>query len=85
MGWYLKVNNSWIFTFYITKPLKQLTQYAEEINYKTTQGVKSKKQPTIKLNDIHAEDKIGELVEVFKNLIQGLAGLKKKKVYINII
>ncbi|KAM3138854.1 hypothetical protein pb186bvf_009057 [Paramecium bursaria] len=71
----------WIFTFYITKPLKQLTQYAEEINYKTTQGVKSKKQPTIKLNDIHAEDKIGELVEVFKNLIQGLAGLKKKKSY----
>ena len=34
------------------------------------------KKNKILLANIKAKDKIGELVEVFKSLIQGLAGLK---------
>lgn len=37
-----------------------------------------KKHNKIELSKIQADDKIGELVDEFKDLIQGLAGLKKK-------
>ncbi|CAD8113277.1 unnamed protein product [Paramecium sonneborni] len=69
----------WIFAYYIVRPLKKLAQYAQHINQNTTRlstGKRSKQKP-IELKDITAQDKIGELVDEFKNLIQGLAGLKK--------
>ncbi|CAD8194825.1 unnamed protein product [Paramecium octaurelia] len=69
----------WIFAYYIVRPLKKLAEYAQHINQNTTRlstGKRSKQKP-IELQDITAQDKIGELVDEFKNLIQGLAGLKK--------
>ncbi|CAD8169625.1 unnamed protein product [Paramecium pentaurelia] len=69
----------WIFAYYIVRPLKKLAEYAQHINQNTTRlstGKRSKQKP-IELKDITAQDKIGELVDEFKNLIQGLAGLKK--------
>jgi hypothetical protein len=60
----------------IVKPLTKLTEYAKSINSNATK--KSLTQDIkIDLDEIKASDKIGELIEAFKNLVKGLSGLKK--------
>ncbi len=65
-----------IYSNRIVKPLSELTQYAKSINNNAakksfTEDIK------IDLDKIKANDKIGELIEAFKNLVKGLSGLKK--------
>ncbi|EAR87965.3 cache domain protein (macronuclear) [Tetrahymena thermophila SB210] len=60
----------------IVQPLTKLTEYAKSINSNATK--KSLTQDIkIDLDNIKASDKIGELIEAFKNLVKGLSGLKK--------
>lgn len=58
------------------KPLTKLTLYARSINSNAT---KKNLAQDIKqdLDQIKAHDKIGELIDAFKNLVRGLSGLKK--------
>lgn len=58
------------------QPLSLLTKYAQNINSNATK--KSLTQNIdINLDNIKATDKIGELIDAFKNLVKGLSGLKK--------
>jgi hypothetical protein len=62
---------AYFFSYRIVKPLSDLTLYAQQINESIINQRKGlvKRPKKIKLENIHAEDKIGELIEAFKNLI----------------
>lgn len=56
------------------KPLRALTQYAEFIIRNLKKRMPAKDKKTLNFEEVKAFDKIGDLVESFKNLIQGLSG-----------
>lgn len=56
--------------------MTQLTKYALSINSNATNKTFTE-NIEIDLDSIKASDKIGELIEAFRNLVKGISGLKK--------